>query len=229
MERPFSFQGQLIQSTDPHPSLARSMARAEGVSLSRFVAHHQCTGQGRTGRWMGHNKTRSIDSSSPGKGASSSPFKRGTSTIFHSEDDVLVYEDFIRRSRQLAMTSPHGHDEGGAATNARPAGTLATPPKSTDQATDQQTTMNGNQPQQTVNFEPEPFESGISSHVPTDIEAPERPETGKSSASIVGGTFNDLLTMDSGEEGGDALSLREHMIVFLDDPSSSPSVGVHDL
>ena len=48
----------------------------------------------------------------------------------------------------------------------------------------------------------------------------------KSSAPIVGGTFNDLLTMTSAENDLAPLSLREHMIVFLDDPNSSRPVRV---
>lgn len=173
---------------------------------------------------MKHNKTKSTDSPFSEK-ETPSPFGRGTSTIFHSEDDVLVYEDFIRKSRQLSTTSPSDQE----VSNEKMDTTLATLPKSNEQ-TNQQTTMNNNQPQQSVNFEPEPFDSGISSHVPTDPEMPDRPETVKSGASMVCGTFNDLLTMASTDDNTASLSLREHMIIFLDDPTSSTLVNPkHDL
>ena len=90
----------------------------------------------------------------------SSPFGKDTSAIFHSEDDVLVYEDFIRRSRQLAMTSQEQQGQNTTMTN-----TLATDLKFGDEEVNQQTTMDNNQTQQTANFEPDHFDSGISSHV----------------------------------------------------------------
>ena len=100
---------------------------------------------------MKQNKKKDGESSPSGNGASS-PFGKGTSAIFHSEDDVLVYEDFIRRSRQLAIPSQEQQGQDTGMTN-----TLATASKFDDdgEGGNQQTTMNNNQTQQSANFEPD--------------------------------------------------------------------------
>jgi hypothetical protein len=159
---------------------------------------------------MKHNKSQSIDSPSSDE-KTSSPFKGNTSTIFHSEDDILVYEDFIRRSRQLVKTPLNEQSRNAEETES----IVAIPSKSNEQ-TNQQSKMNNNQLQQTVNFEPESIESGIKSSHDDNEVLNRQEEMSKSNTPMIDG----LSAMNG---NATPLSLREQMILFLDDPKSSRS------